>query len=342
MKGFLTAKEIAELKEDHRSERESRYADRIKAILMLNSGLPAEKVSEYLLLEQKTIRRYKKQYLDGGLEELCTDWYQGRKSLLSVEQQDKLVAELKSKIYPSTSAIIKFVQENFSLRYSIGGITSVLKRLGFIYKKPQAVPGKANALAQHDFLSVLSSLKGTKNTNEPILYVDSTHPQHNSHPDYGWLPRGLKVNLKTNTGRRRVTINGALDCETKEILIQEDKVLNAENTISFFKKIERKYPNSKNVYLILDNAGYYRGKKIVEFLRNSKIKLLYLPPYAPNLNLIERVWKFFKKKVLANRYYESFLDFRTACLNFFQKTSWRGYRKELDSLLTNNFQIIGT
>ncbi len=63
-------------------------------------------------------------------------------------------------------------------------------------------------------------------------------PQHNSHPDYGWLPRGERIKLKTNTGRQRVTLNGALDAETHDIIVREDKILNAENTIRFFKTIE--------------------------------------------------------------------------------------------------------
>ena len=219
-------------------------------------------------------------------------------------------------------------------------MTNLLQRLGFSYKKPQAIPGKANVKAQLEFLLNLSELQGSKDENDPILYVDSTHPQHNSHPDYGWLPVGENVQLKTNTGRQRVTINGALDSETKAIIVQEDQVLNADNTIKFFKKIESKYPSSETIYIVLDNAGYYKGKKIKEYLSNSKIKLLYLPPYSPNLNLIERVWKFFKKKVLANAYYESFLDFRKACLSFFYKRTWRSFRPELDSLLTDKFQLI--
>ena len=340
MKDFLSAEEIAELKADHRAERESRYADRIKAILMLNSGLGAAQVAEYLLLDEKTIRSYLSRYLEDGLEALCNDWYRGRQSALSLEQLDELEAELRSKIYPSTRAVVSYVRRRFGIRYSISGMTYLLKRLGVSYKKPQAVPGKACAAAQEAFLTLLSELKASKAANEPILYVDSTHPQHNSYPDYGWLPCGENIQLKTNTGRQRVTLNGALDAETHQIVIQEDTVLNAENTITFFQKIEANYPAAAVIYLVLDNAGYYRGKKIRAYLENSKIELLYLPPYAPNLNLIERVWKFFKKKVLANAYYESFLEFRKACLNFFSKRTWRTQQAELKTLLAENYQII--
>ena len=187
----------------------------------------------------------------------------------------------------------------------------------------------------------LSALKEAKRKEDPILYMDGVHPQHNSHPDYGWLPRGKESELKANTGRQRVTLNGALNSETNDIHVRAEQVLNSANTVEYFKGIEAAYPEAKRIYISLDNAGYYRGKKIKSYLENSKIELLYLPPYAPNLNLIERVWKFFKKKVLASRYYESFLEFKTACLQFFEKKNWQGRSAELETLLAPNFQITG-
>ena len=341
MKDFLSKAQIAELKRDHRAERDLRYGDRMKAILLLNKGLSSAKIAEYLLLDEKTVNNYKHRYQQGGLEGLCNDNYLGGLSLLTAEEQDQLVNELRSKIYPTTQPIIEYVYAEFEVRYSTSGMTKLLERLGFSYKKQEPIPGKANAEAQKEFLFFLEELKESKKAENPILYVDGVHPQHNSHPDYGWLPKGESTELKTNTGRKRVTLNGALDAETHDIIVQEDQILNAENTIKFFKKIESNYKLSETIYIILDNAGYFKGKTIRKYLENSKIELIYLPPYAPNLNLIERVWKFFKKKMLANRYYESFLEFRQACLSFFKKRSWRSFRAELETLLTDNFQIIG-
>ena len=74
-------------------------------------------------------------------------------------------------------------------------------------------------------------------------------------------------------------------------------------------------------------------------VKDSRIKLVFLPPYAPNLNLIVRLWKFFKKNILYNRYYASFDEFRAACEEFFSNP--RKYHQELRSLLTENFAIIG-
>jgi len=91
--------------------------------------------------------------------------------------------------------------------------------------------------------------------------------------------------------------------------------------------------------VICDNARYYRSKAVQEYLETSRIKLVFLPPYAPNLNLIERFWEFLKKNVLYNRYYETFDEFREACETFFKNP--HKYQRELRSLLTANFELIG-
>jgi len=120
--------------------------------------------------------------------------------------------------------------------------------------------------------------------------------------------------------------------------VRQDASVNAQSTVLLFKQLEKLHPEAEKIYVVLDNARYYRSVLVQEHVEHSKIELVFLPAYAPNLNLIERVWKFFKKKVLANRYYESFLDFQKVCGSFFKNI--RQYKNELQSLLTEKFQII--
>jgi transposase len=336
---FLTKKQIEELKFAHRVEDKLKYGDRIKAILLLNEGWTAAQIAKVLLIDEKTVGNYRRMYEEGGTDRLCCDEYSGRESKLSEDQMEKLRQELLKKIYMSSTEVCEYVSKTFGVSYCVSGMTYLLKRIGFSYKKPMAVPGKADPQEQRDFVKRYQRLKQQKNPEEPIYFMDGTHPQHNSHPAYGWLPKGEATELKTNTGRQRVTLNGALNAETHEIIVREDLTLNAENTMDFFRTIERQHPDAKKVFIIVDNAGYFKGTRIQTFLKMSKIELIYLPPYSPNLNLIERVWKLFKKKVLANRYYESFLEFRAACMSFFTKKNLRSVRAELDSLLTENFQL---
>jgi len=86
------------------------------------------------------------------------------------------------------------------------------------------------------------------------------------------------------------------------------------------------------IYVICDNAPYYRSKAVQDYLKASRIQLVSLLPYAQNLNLIERLWRFFKKRVLYNRHYETFVEFRTARETFFKNP--RNYKPELRLLLT--------
>ena len=340
MGNFLSKKQRQDLGQAHRIETSQRYADRIKAILLLDADWPASQIAEALLLDPNTVRQYHRLYESGGIERLCSDNYLGRQCALSEKDQKLLKAELRSKIYLTTNEILIYVKTTFNVEYSISGMTYLLHRLGFSYKKPNLVPGKANEEEQIAFLKLYRNLKAKKSPEDKLYYTDGVHPQHNSLPSYGWLPKGEETKLKSNTGRQRANICGALDAETHEMIVQEHVTLNAENTIKFFKLLEKKNPNAKNIYIILDNAGYYKGEKIREYLKTSRVKLVFLPPYAPNLNLIERVWKFFKKTVLYNQYYQTFSEFRVACLDFFSKKNLRKYKTQLSSLLTENFQIV--
>ena len=93
------------------------------------------------------------------------------------------------------------------------------------------------------------------------------------------------------------------------------------------------------LYVILDNAKYYRSQIVTDFLeKHQRIQFVFLPPYSPNLNIIERLWKFFKKKTTYNKYYEKFSVFKEKCLNFFDNID--NYKIELLSLMTENFQLI--
>jgi transposase len=105
-----------------------------------------------------------------------------------------------------------------------------------------------------------------------------------------------------------------------------------------FEQIEAAYPKAATITVFCDNARYYRSRAVREYLQTSRIKLVFLPPYAPNLNLIERLWKFFKKKTLYNRYFATFAEFKVACEDFFAHPA--RYHRELRSLLTENFQIV--
>ena len=167
--------------------------------------------------------------------------------------------------------------------------------------------------------------------------MDGVHPQHNSTCASAWIEKGKIKTIKSNTGRSRININGVYNAESQEILIHESQTINAETTIAFLKEIEEYYQNKTRIIIIVDNARYYKNKKVTEYLETSKIEFWFLPPYSPNLNLIERLWKFLRKKIINNKYYESFKKFRTSILSFFENTD--RYKEEIARFIGQKMQL---
>ena len=335
----VPASELAELRAAHGATRDKREADRIKAVILLASGWRAEDIADALLIDANTVRNHFKRYQQGGLAGLLQMAYRGSDCELSEADLAVLDAHLQTELYLSAKEVAAWVEETLGVTYTVSGMTALLHRLGFVYKKPKLVPGKADRAAQEAFLAEYENLKQNKGENDVILFMDAVHPQHNPVLGYGWIKRGEDREVPSNTGRRRLNINGAIGLERLAPVVRYDDTIDAASTIALFDQLLLTYAYATCIYVICDNARYYRSKAVQAYLQDSRIKLVFLPAYAPNLNLIERLWKFFKKQVLYNRYYETFSDFRAACNDFFNNP--QRYHCELRSLLTENFALTG-
>jgi transposase len=186
-------------------------------------------------------------------------------------------------------------------------------------------------------LEQYQELKKNKSAEDKIYFMDGTHPLHNSQLGYGWIGKGKEKFVKANTGRARVNINGAYNIEEHKPIVREDESINAQSTIALMKQIQEQQQQGK-IYLIADNARYYHSKLVSQYLQqNERIEIIFLPPYSPNLNLIERLWKWMKKKVAYNRYYEEFSVFREKIMEVLGNSAQ--YRQALENLMTENFQL---
>ena len=338
MKDFLTSSQVQALEEKHRTCKNKRQADRIKTILSLNSGYDYKLIAEILLLDDSTLRNYYAEYIEGGIKRLLEDNYTGGTSRLSCEQLKELDLHLQAHTYISSKEIKAYIEKKFGIIYTTEGVKSILYRLGFSYKKAKHIPGKADRAKQEAFLKEYEALKTKKQAEDKIYFMDGCHPLHNSIAAYGWIKKGTEKELKANTGRKRLNINGPYNAEDNRVIIREDESINADSTLSLIQQIML-LQSTGMIYIIADNAKYYRSKKVKEFLEDMpRVKLIFLPPYSPNLNLIERLWLFFKKKRLWNRYYEHYAEFKKECISFFENIQI--YEAEMKTLMKDNFQIL--
>ncbi|HWY79362.1 MAG TPA: winged helix-turn-helix domain-containing protein [Candidatus Sulfotelmatobacter sp.] len=113
--------------------------------------------------------------------------------------------------------MIKFIKEKFDKAYTITGVTKLLHRLGFVYKQVVLIPGKLDEVKQEAWLKEYKGLEENKKEDEVILFGKGVHPTHNIHKIKAWIKKGEDKQIKTNIGRGRLNINGALDMETMRI-----------------------------------------------------------------------------------------------------------------------------
>lgn len=202
------------------------------------------------------------------------------------------------------------------------------------------MPAKADKEKQSDFLyNVLLPLIDMAKCGICSLYfLDASHFVMGGFAGRVWGK--VRVWVKTASGRKRFNVLGALDfCLKKVETINNKTYITSTEVVEMFIKLAE-INIGKTIYLILDNARYQR----CEFVRNAACKyginLIFLPTYSPNLNLIERVWKLVKSKVLNAAYKETFDEFCESINNCINNLHTE-YANEMQTLITENFQILG-
>jgi transposase len=340
---FLTNQQKAELRARHKLERDRRICDRIKAVLLYDKGWSFEQIAEALLLSEGAIRNHIEEYQSDG--KLIPSGG-GSKEKLTERQSELLETHLSDVTYLYVKDIISYVYHRWKKRYTVAGMRNWLQRHNFSYKKPSLVPGKANLQQQEAWINAYQKLKANLPQNETICFTDGVHPTHNVQIAYGWIKKGESKPIASNTGRSRLNITGALDIFTHRLHIREDQTINALATIAFFKQLENAYPTMHKVHVFCDNAPYHRNKQVKEYLQTSKIQLHFLPPYSPNLNPIERLWKWMKETVMYNTHYEAFEAFREAIFGFLETVNRLPedceWGKQFRSQVRDRFRAVGS
>ena len=171
-----------------------------------------------------------------------------------------------------------------------------------------------------------------------VYFLDGSHPTYNSHAGYGWIAVGKRFTIKSQDGRKRINLMGAYEPKTCEVIVIEYETLNQESMIDFLIILKKRNP-VKRIHIIWDNASYQLANSVKEKAKELGIKLIYLPGYSPNLNLIERYWGFMKKKVLVNQYYETFDKFKEAIMTFTKSKSKR-LKKALLKYIPEKFHLL--
>jgi transposase len=211
------------------------------------------------------------------------------------------------------------------------------------YKKTRLIPGNAPDKATQELQIgiILETISQADKNGEAVVFIDPTHQIYNAESGYLWQEKGGAgtKQIFSNSGRRRITIVGAINPHSLSptTLITEGNC-DRELMKLFIRELRKDYPGGEKIHAFLDNARYNWSKDVRAEAKRLNVELKYLPPYCPNLNLIERLWKFMKKAVKKNAYHDTFEKFEKAICEFFKNIGQ--FRDKLETLLTLNFEII--
>lgn len=339
MKIFITDEQKIELERLHDTARDGRVRDRIKAILLASEGWSSVMIAQALRLHQTTVDRHINDYVN---DRKLKPENGGSEGMLNAEQTELLINHLSCHLFHHTHEIVAYVAQCWEITFSIPGMNKWLHRHGFSYKKPTGVPHKCSEEKQRQFIEYYKKLKETAQ-DEPIFFLDAVHPTQATRLSYGWIPKGQKKPLKTTGSRTRLNIVGALDLNDIGMTVfQEYQTIDELSIASFFNEIRIKHPDYRQkIHLIVDGAGYNKTDLVKDWAYVSNIELHYLPPYSPNLNAIERLWKVMNEYARNNRYFASKHDFRDAIFNFFT-TTLPEISESLRARINDNFQVLKT
>lgn len=297
---------------------------KMEVLWLQSHGLPHQQIADLAGISLRTVQRYLDEYLEGGLTPLrrCK-WRGPRTELLRHEQS---IQEYFWDHPPrNTKEAAKVIFEQTGVRRGLTQVRAFLKgHLGLRYLKVAAIPVppkktiEEHAREQARFLEgeLDPALQEARAGRAAVFFVDAAHFVWA--PFLGALWCLARMFVRSATGRKRYNVLGALNAVTHEVTrVCNEGYVTADTVCALLRTLASaglRVP----ITVVLDNARYQRCELVQSLARQLSVRLLFLPSYSPNLNLIERLWRFVRKQSLNSTWFDSFEQFRGAiddCLN---------------------------
>lgn len=328
--------EIVRLREISQNHPHPRIRTKASALVLKSHNIEHYKIAASIGVSENTLRTYFKQYVKDRIDSITKLNFRKPKSELAEFEE-----EIKNYLNKTPPASIKQACEEIEkltkIKIHETQMRKYLKSLGVKFRKVVSIPAKADAEKQKEFLEtkLQPRLDEAKDGKRDVYFIDAAHFVLGAF--LGFLWSFTRIFVKSPSGRQRFNVLGALNAISKELItITNTTYITSTQVCELLKKIALISPNP--ITLVLDNARYQRCNLVINLANELGIELLFLPSYSPNLNLIERVWKFTKKHCLNSKYYSDFNLFKNA-INGFLSCMHHAHATELKSLLSLEFQL---
>ena len=293
-------------------------------------------------VSERTVRRYIEGFEKGGLDWLRDIRWKGHQSCLTPHAKT-LEAEFQQNP-PWTVAEAGYrIEQLCAVQLKPTQIRMFLHSQDFKWRKVAAIPvPPKKTIEEH----VATQKQYLETKLEPVLEQARAKQGHVFFVDAAHFVLGMflcslwsqtRLFIRSSSGRQRFNVLGAWNAVTHQFVsVCNTTVVNQDTFCELLMKISALALEGP-ITLILDNARYQHCAKCIALAQDLGITLLFLPSYSPNLNLIERLWKFVKKECLYGRHFPDFANFKSrieGCINEFDST----HKSKLNSLMTHNFQ----
>lgn len=341
----LTPEQRREIERRRKETLDRRVYQRLTAVLTIAEGKSREEVAHLLGIGLSQLGEWLRIYRNKGLDALCALHYKGDPGKLTAGQVDQLKEKVGTGCFRNSDQIRQWLQDAFGVSYTPSGVKDLLRRIGVSYHKVSGFLWKADPDKQHAFVKrIARHQREAKRPDAPRTrryYVDACHPVWGLDLVYCcWLLVGQRLLVGMGSGRKRLNILGGYcpdDHEYVDYRLTRDNI-NGEQFINFMRLLRALHPETEKFILYVDGAKYYGSAAVKAWLkRHPEFHLSRIPAYSPNVNLIERMWKFLRAKALS-RWHKTFEDMQAAVSEVLDHLE--DYRGELQTLMTEKFHII--
>jgi len=337
----FTSNEIDTLFEGFKNHPHPKVRQKMLVLYLKANGLAHKEIRDICRITKTTLTSYLKSYIQYGIAGLIVLKYKGQPSQLN-DHTDKVKKDFEDDPPSTLTEARQRIFELTGIQRSIPQIRAFLSRIGMRRLKTGSLPGghKGNTgekrLEQKAFLEneLLPRLRRAKEGECVVLFADAAHFVHGAFMNFMWC--FVRIFVGTPPGRKRFNVLGAINAVDMTLTtVENETYINARSVCQLLRQLYDLYLG-QTIIVVLDNARYQKCKLVRRYARLLGIELLFLPSYSPQLNLIERLWKLVKKKVLYGKYYAQFGDFKNALQEFLSNIE--DSKEDLQSLLTWKFQ----
>ena len=311
---------------------------RMHFVYLKCKGYQNKMIADILSVTLKTIYEWQNIYEENDLDTLATLNYKGQPSKLN-QFAEQLVFDFIINPFTTLKQAQDHIEKATGLKRSVPQIKAFIKRVNIKRRKVGQIPDKVDVIKQDNFIKnkLNRLIKLATGNRIKLFFIDAAHFVHQ--PFLGYLYGLKRIFIRASSGRKRFNVLGALEAVTNKVTtVCNETYINAESVCQLLELLAKEYVGEK-IYIILDNARYQRCQLVFDTAQQLGIRLFFLPPYSPNLNLIERLWKFTKKKILYNKYYPCFDEFKNAIESYMNNLKNGNYYDELKSLLRLKFRF---